>query len=371
MKFILTALITATIFVATSSESIARDQIRIVGSSTVYPFVTTVAEQFGRKTNFKTPIVESTGTGGGFKLFCSGKGPSYPDVVNASRRIKPNELLNCYKNEVLDLREIKFGYDGIVLANSISSYNYNLTVSELFLALARKVPSSHNPNQLVDNYYKTWNQINEALPNEKIEVYGPPPTSGTRDAFVELVMESGCWYLNAFKVAYPNIEDRKKACHLIREDGGFIESGENDNLIVQKLNTNKGALGIFGFSFLEENANIVQASQISSIAPTHDSIADGSYIISRPLFVYVKGDNVPEIPGIQEFVNELVSDDAVAPFGYLEERGLIPLPEGQLKEMQQKAISGSKLENLAEEENASIQQLKQDIQDLQPAAGIQ
>ncbi|PIR32095.1 MAG: phosphate ABC transporter substrate-binding protein [Alphaproteobacteria bacterium CG11_big_fil_rev_8_21_14_0_20_44_7] len=364
-KFLLSILLVATI----SLPAYARDQIRVVGSSTVYPFVTTVAEQYGRKTGFNTPIVESTGTGGGFKLFCSGKGLSYPDIANASRRIKPNELLDCYKNNVLDIKEIKFGFDGIVLANSVESPSFDLTVSDIFLALARKIPSRKNPNKLVDNYYKSWDEINPSFPKQKISVYGPPPTSGTRDAFVELVMEAGCWHLDAYKNLYENFNERKKACHMIREDGVYVEAGENDNLIVQKLKANPQSLGIFGFSFLEENANFVQGSAISSVKPTHDSIASGQYIISRPLFVYIKGENIGLVPGIEEFIKELVSDEAIAPYGYLEERGLIPLPDAELKKMQKDAVAGKKLENLVEEEKAEFEQIKQNAVNLAPASG--
>lgn len=352
-----------------ASEAQAREQIRIVGSSTVYPFVTKVAEQFGRKTKFRTPIVESTGTGGGFKLFCAAVDIQSPDVANASRRIKPNELLNCYKNNVLDITEIKLGYDGIVIANSVQANQYDITISELFLALARKVPAKTDATKLVDNYYTTWDEINPNLPKAKIEVYGPPPTSGTRDAFVELVMEGGCWHLEAFKKGYSNIKDRKKACHLIREDGAYIESGENDNLIVQKLNTNPNALGIFGFSFLEENKNIVQGSKISGVTPTHDSISDGAYIISRPLFVYIKKEHYEMVPGMKEFVTELVSDNAIAPFGYLEEKGLIPLPEAELRAMQADALSAKKLENLAEEDEAARIEIEGQLPLIAPAAG--
>lgn len=237
----------------------------------------------------------------------------------------------------------------------------------MFLALAGKVPSKEDPSVLVDNYYQTWNEIDPKFPKNKIRVYGPPATSGTRDAFVELVMEAGCWHLDAYKKAYSDFGVRKKACHEIREDGAYIEAGENDNLIVQKLNSNPDSLGIFGFSFLEENANLVQGSKISGIAPTHDSIADGSYVISRPLYVYVKRSHIGIIPGIKEFMAELVSSDAIAPFGYLEEKGLIPLPEEALKQIQQEVNQGKKLENLAEEEE---QVLIEAISKIETAAGV-
>jgi len=344
---IFSILLTALVVIAPSKAS-ARDQITAVGSSTVYPFVTVVAEQFGNKTKFKTPVVESTGTGGGLKLFCAGVDEKTPDIANASRRITPDELLSCYKNKVTDISEIKIGFDGIIVANAAKAFAFDLKPAELFLALAAKVPSKTSPKDLVDNYYKTWNEINPAFPKQEIKVYGPPPTSGTRDAFAELVLEPGCWDLEAYKVNYADNDKRKAACHLIREDGVYIEAGENDNLIVQKLNANPDALGVFGYSFLEENKNIVQGSKISGIAPTHDTIADGSYVISRPLYVYVKRAHIGSVPGIEEFLKELVSSDAIAAFGYLEEKGLIPLPDAELAKVQADVNSGKKLENLAE-----------------------
>jgi phosphate transport system substrate-binding protein len=327
----------------------AADQIRVVGSSTVYPFITSVAEKFGKGGKFKTPIVESTGTGGGFKLFCSGAGTDTPTATNASRRIKPDELLNCRKNNVGDVSEVKIGYDGIIIANSVAAKPFAFTLQDIALALGKKVPDPKNPKKLIDNPYKTWNQINKAFPNQKIEVYGPPPTSGTRDSFAEMVMEGGCHKWEAMKAAYADENDRKKACKAIREDGVFIESGENDNLIVQKLKANKNALGVFGYSFLAENKSVVQGSKIDGVAPSHDTIANGTYKVSRPLYVYVKRAHIGKIPGIKEFVTELVSDKAAGNFGYLAGRGLIAMPDAELKGMQKDVKEGKLLNNLAEE----------------------
>jgi phosphate transport system substrate-binding protein len=366
LKLSLFAFLTFALCSIVTADAGAREQIRVVGSSTVYPFVTVVAEQFGRKTKFKTPVVEATGTGGGLKLFCSEVDLSTPDAVNASRRITPAELLDCYKNGVNEIAEIKIGYDGIIIANSVKSYGYDFTLAEIFMALAAKVPSKTEPSNLVPNFYKTWDEINPKFPKKEIRVYGPPATSGTRDAFVELVMEAGCWHKDAYIKAYPDYNLRKKACHEIREDGAYIEAGENDNLIVQKLNSNPDSLGIFGYSFLEENANLVRGSKVSGIAPVHDTIADGSYVISRPLFVYFKLQHIGEIEGIEEFMKELVSSDAIAPFGYLEEKGLIPLPEANLKQIQMDVNQGKKLENLAEEEE---QVLIDAISNIETAAG--
>lgn len=312
------------IFVAAviSTAASARDQIRSVGSSTVYPFITVVAEEFGRKGNFKTPVVESTGTGGGFKLFCSGVGKSYPDLINASRAIKESEVKLCAENGIKDILEIKLGYDGIVLANSFGSHQYNISKEQIFQAVARKVPSN---GKLIDNPNRRWSDIDPKLPNKRIEVYGPPPTSGTRDAFVELVLQKSCINNEVFKAEFPDKKKRKHECHLIREDGIFIEAGENDNLIVQKLNANPDALGLFGYSFLDQNKSIVQASFIDGVLPNFDTIADGSYIISRPLFVYLKGEHLDIVSGLKDFAYELVSEEVAGEEGYLSFKGLIPL----------------------------------------------
>ncbi len=301
-----------------------RDQIKIVGSSTVYPFATTVAENFGRTTSFKTPIVESTGSGGGLKLFCSGLGENHPDITNASRRIKASEVERCAENGINDIVEVKVGYDGIVLANSRKADRMELSLRDVFLALAKDVPDGKGG--LKPNDYKTWKDVNPALKDARIEVMGPPPTSGTRDAFVELAMEGGCktfdWIKalkNSDKTAY------KSLCHTIREDDAFIEAGENDNLIVQKLNANPNALGIFGFSFLDQNAESVQGSIIDDTVPTFENIADGSYPVSRSLYFYVKKDNIGKVPGIKEYLTEFMSARASGDDGYLAEKGLIPM----------------------------------------------
>ena len=308
----------------------ARDYIAIVGSSTVYPFTTTVAEQFGKGGKFKTPKVESTGTGGGFKLFCSGVGVQYPDISNASRAIKASEVETCARNGVKDIVEVKVGYDGIVLANSKKSSLFKVSRREVFLALAKNVPDPANPTALVANPYKTWNQINKALPADKIEVLGPPPTSGTRDAFVELVMEEGCQTFSWIKTLKGVDEGRfKRVCDSIREDGGYVEAGENDNLIVQKLEANPKALGIFGYSFLEENVSKIEGSFVDGVEPNFDNIASGKYPVSRPLFIYVKKAHLGVIPGLKEFVAEYVSDRSMGSEGYLSDKGLIPLSPGE------------------------------------------
>lgn len=303
----------------------ARDYISVVGSSTVYPFTTTVAEQFGRASKFKTPKVESTGTGGGLKLFCNGVGVQHPDMVNASRRIKASEVAACTKNGVKEIVEIKVGYDGIVLARRKSSPQMKLTRADLFMALAKQIPNPKQPGKLITNPNKTWNQVNATLPKSPIEVLGPPPTSGTRDALAELVLESGCSTVPWIKALKDSDENRfKSICHTVREDGVYIDAGENDNLIVQKLEANPNAVGIFGYSFLEENSDRLRGSFLEGVAPDFDAIAEGKYPAARALYVYVKKAHVGVIPGLKQFIAEYVSEKAVGPEGYLSDKGLIP-----------------------------------------------
>jgi phosphate transport system substrate-binding protein len=299
-----------------------------VGSSTVYPFATVVVEQFGKTTKYKTPKVESTGSGGGLKLFCAGVGVEHPDITNASRRIKKSEYEKCQKNGVKDIVEVKIGYDGIAVANSKKAKQVDLSLRDIYLALAKEVPDPKGDEKLVANPYKTWKDVNSKLPATKIEVLGPPPTSGTRDAFAELAMEGGCKTFKWIKAMKKKDKKAyKKVCHTVREDGAYIEAGENDNLIVQKLDTNADAFGIFGFSFLDQNRDKVQGSSINGIQPKFDTIADGSYPVSRPLFFYVKKAHVGVIPGIKEYLAEFTSSKAWGDDGYLSDRGLIPMPK--------------------------------------------
>jgi len=308
-----------------------RDYVYIVGSSTVYPFATVVAERFGRGSEFKTPKVESTGSGGGLKLFCDGIGTDYPDIANSSRAIKASEVAACASNGVAEVIEVKIGYDGIVVANSVKGVDVALTRRDLFLALAKVVPGTTD-GELVENPYETWNEVNPKLPEQRIEVLGPPPTSGTRDAFVELAMEGGCKTIPWIAALSKEDGDRFKAvCHTIREDGKFIEAGENDNLIVQKLEANPSAFGIFGFSFLDQNAEKVKGANIDGTEPTFDAIAEGSYPISRPLYFYVKKAHVDVIPGLRGFLGEFTSERAWGEDGYLSDRGLIPMPVAERK----------------------------------------
>jgi phosphate transport system substrate-binding protein len=329
------SLVLAATGLALAAPAQARDQIRIVGSSTVFPFSTAVAEQFGRTTSFKTPVVESTGSGGGIKLFCAGVGVQDPDITNASRRIKASEVAQCAQNGVNQIVEVRIGFDGIVIANAKSAKHYDLTLEQVFRALAKQVPVD---GKLAPNPNRTWSDVDPALPAVKIEVLGPPPTSGTRDAFVELAMEGGA-------KAIPMLADLQKkdekafqaVAHAIREDGAYVEAGENDNLIVQKLQANPDALGVFGFSFLDQNADRIQGSTIGGVEPTFENIADGSYPISRSLYFYVKKAHVGVVPGITEYVAEFTSEKAVGDDGYLADKGLIPLPAAERAKVREAA----------------------------------
>jgi len=330
-----------------SSQAMARDYISIVGSSTVYPFATVVAERFGKITDFKTPKIESTGSGGGLKLFCGGIGVDTPDITNSSRRIKSSELEMCKANGVTDVVEVLIGYDGIAIANSVAADQFNLTKKDLFLALAAEVPNPDGSESLVANPYKTWNDINAELPAKSIEVMGPPPTSGTRDAFVELAMEGGCSEFGFIKDMKKSDKDEyKRVCHTMREDGAFVEAGENDNLIVQKLEANPDALGIFGFSFLEQNSDKVQSSVVGGFEATFDSIADGDYGISRPLYFYVKAQHAGTVPGIEEYLAEFTNEAAWGEDGYLADKGMIPLDDDLRSEVGSAAKSLQALESL-------------------------
>jgi len=340
-------LCTALTLIGTASSSAAdaqagRDYISVVGSSTVYPFAIVVAEQFGRKNrNFKTPKIEPLGTGGGIKAFCGGVGVQFPDIANASRRITAAEVADCNKNGVTQIAEVKIGYDGIVLANAKTSPHYQVSLRDVYLALAKEIPDPSGAQKLVPNTHTKWSDVNPALPNDEISVLGPPTTSGTRDAFNELVMEGGCKTF-AWVAALPRAE-YLEACHMLRDDGHYIDTGENDNLIVQKLTASPRQLGIFGYSFLEQNEDKVQGAHVNGVAPDFDSIAEGKYPVSRPLYFYVKKQHVGSVPGIREYVTEFMSDAAVGENGYLADRGLIPLSDDERKSEQAEAKSLAEL----------------------------
>ncbi|MDP6352718.1 MAG: substrate-binding domain-containing protein [Alphaproteobacteria bacterium] len=322
----LAAAVAVAVMIAGAAE--ARDQIRIVGSSTVFPFATAVAERFGRGTPFKTPVVESTGSGSGLKLFCAGLGVPHPDITNASRRIKRSEVERCRDNGVGEITEVKIGYDGIVIANARTEVRIALTLRQLFLVLAKDVPADEDGAELIPNPYKTWKDVDAALPDKAIEVLGPPPTSGTRDAFVERAMEKGCKTFPAIKAMRRTDRISYQAiCHAIREDGAFVEAGENDVLIVQKLIANPNAYGIFGFSFLDQNLDKIQGNLVNGILPEFETISEGSYPISRSMYFYIKNAHADVIPGVADYVAEFTSEKAWGPDGYLADKGLIPLSD--------------------------------------------
>ncbi|MAC13999.1 MAG: phosphate ABC transporter substrate-binding protein [Alcanivorax sp.] len=339
MKATLAGAAAALAMASVPGTAMARDTISIVGSSTVYPFATVVAERFGRTGN-STPKIESTGSGGGMKLFCQGVGTQHPDITNASRRMKKSEFELCQSNGVKDITEVKVGYDGIVIANSVKGEHIDLSLRDIFLALAKDVPNPDGSEELVANPYKTWKEVNPALPNTEIEVLGPPPTSGTRDAFNELAIEGGCKTFPWLKAIKSEDKSKYKAiCRSVREDGAYVEAGENDNLIVQKLEKNPAAYGVFGYSFLDQNRGVVQAANVDGVEPTFEAIGSGDYPVSRSLFFYVKKAHVGVVPGIEGYVKEFTSEKAWGDQGYLGEKGLIPLGDDLRKSMAKQARS--------------------------------
>ena len=303
-----------------SGQAIARDQISIVGSSTVYPFSTTVAEKFGQQAEFKTPVVESTGSGGGMKIFCKGIGMTLPDITNSSRAIKSSEKELCNSNGV-DPIEYLIGYDGIVFANNSIVDRGVFTKEDIFNAVSYNVMKN---GEWVKNPHKKWSDIRSELPDIKIDIMIPPPTSGTRDAFVELVMHSVC--KKVYKMPKKGNNGYKSMCTAVRDDAGYVvEMGENDNLLIEKLQNDERRFAVFGFSFLDQNSDRVQGSSIDGVIPSFDTIADGSYKVSRPLYFYVKKQHIGVIPGLEEYVELFMSEQMIGKDGTLAEQGLIPL----------------------------------------------
>lgn len=325
-----TAIAAAVMGFATAAQ--ARDQLRIVGSSTVYPFASYVAEEFGATTDYPTPVIESTGSGGGLRLFCNGVGDDTPDITNASRRIKVSEFERCEENGVTDITEAMVGYDGIAFAQSSANDAMPVTREQLFMALAAQVPVD---GELVDNPYTKWSEIDASLPDREIAVYGPPTTSGTRDAFEELVMEAASEDMDAYGgEAYTDI----------RSDGPYIDAGENDNLIVKRLSENTDAFGIFGYSFLEENGDTLIGSSIDGVAPTPEAIGSGEYPVSRSLFFYVKNQHADNVPAMNDYANLFMSEKMIGDIGYLKGIGLIPAPEEMRAERREQVANHKKLE---------------------------
>lgn len=314
----------------------ARDQVRIVGSSTVYPFSSAVAEELGATTKYPTPVVESTGSGGGMKLFCKGNDLNTPDITNASRRMKTSEFKLCQKNGVTDITEAIVGYDGIAFAHDKSNKQFGISKKALALAVAAEVPNKEG--KLIPNPYKKWSDIDPSFPQREIIIYGPPKSSGTRDAFEEMVMQKTFKkmpeYTSLYKKDPKKYKDYKKYSH-IRQDGVYVASGENDNIIVQKLNKNKNAFGIFGYSFLVENDDQIQGAQINGIEPTPENISSGKYPIARSLFFYIKNSHKKDVAAMDRYVKLFMSEDMIGPDGILSEIGLIPLPNKQRTEIRE------------------------------------
>jgi phosphate transport system substrate-binding protein len=328
--------------VALSTAASARDQIKVTGSSTVFPYSQAVSEEYSNKSGKPAPVVESVGTGGGFKAFCGGIGPDFADVTGASRAIKSSEMELCTKNGVTDITEAFIGYDGLSIAVARDNpTDWNLSEEHIFKALAAELPDGKGG--FVANPNKKWSEVDASLPDVPITVFGPPPTSGTRDAFVELTMHDGCSKL-------PGMADLKKSdekkwnevCSRMRQDGPFVEAGENDNLIVQRLGADHNAMGIFGYSYLYENLDNLKGVKVEGVEPSFETIADKSYPIARPLFFYVKNAHRNVIPGMNEFLAEYVSDEALAPGGYLTERGLTPLSDDLRKKVQAAVLEAQK-----------------------------
>jgi len=328
--------------VAMAAQAEARDQIRVVGSSTVFPYTQAASEEFSKSSGMKAPVVESTGTGGGMKIFCQGIGTQHADITGASRAMKKSEYDDCAKNGVTDISEALIGYDGLSFALSRKGVAMDISKGQLFLALAAEIVKD---GKVVANPYKKWSEIDKKLPDIAIQVFGPPPTSGTRDAWVELVMEEGCDELAGYKELAKDV--KKNVCSRMRQDGPFIEAGENDNLIVQRLESDPNAYGIFGYSFLYENQDKLVGAKVEGVEPSIDAIADGSYKISRPLFFYVKNAHRGVIPGLTDFVKEYVSDAALAPGGYLTDRGLVALSDKRRKEMQDALVNAKHMSRYA------------------------
>ncbi len=323
----------------------ARDQIKIVGSSTVYPFASSVAEELGATTKYPTPVVESTGSGGGMKLFCAGNGLNTPDITNASRRMKTKEFKMCQDNGVTDITESVIGYDGIAFAQSNSNAPFDISREHLALAVAKQVPSEDGKS-LIPNPYKKWSDIDSSLPNREIIIYGPPKSSGTRDAFEELVMQKVFKKMSVYTDLYKadkKANKKYKKYSVIRTDGAYVASGENDNLIVQKLNKNKDAFGVFGFSFLVENSDMLRGATINGVAPTPDTISSGDYPVSRSLFFYIKNSHAEEVPAMNKYVDLFMSEMMIGKDGILSEIGLISLPDAKRNSIRESVSKRSKL----------------------------
>ena len=329
-RFLKKSVLALALLVVGSGMAHARDQVKITGSSTVFPFSSYVAEELGATTKFPAPVVESTGSGGGHKLFGAGMGPNTPDIANSSRRMKDSEFEAAEKNGVVDITEAMIGYDGIAIAQNKDNEPMSITLEELAMAVAADVPVD---GKIVPNPYKTWNEINPNLPARKIVFYGPPTSSGTRDAFEEMVVEKVCGKIEGYEKGYKKI----------RQDSAYVPAGENDNLIVQKLSKDKDSFGIFGYSFLEENADTIQAAAIGGVTPDAETVASGKYPISRSLYFYIKNAHYDAIPGLKEYVELFMSEKMIGKDGLLKSIGLIPLPDDARTKVREDVMAKKKL----------------------------
>ena len=313
-----------------AAPAFARDQIRIVGSGTVYPFTTTVAEAFGKASGKKTPVVEANGSGPGIKMFCSGAGDDTADFVDASRAMKKSELEDCNKNGVKEVAQLTIGYDGLALANAKGGPAMSLTKQQIFMAMAKQVPDKDG--KLVDNPYKMWSDIDPALPKVKIVILSHPATSGTRSSIEDLILKPGATSLPSLKdLSEKDAKAFDAVFKTLRTDGGFVEAGENDNAIVQKLAADPNTFALFGYSNVSLNGGKVQAAKVEGEAPSVEGVQTGKYKLSRPLFVYVKKDHMAAMPDMAAFVAEYMSAKAIGSDGYLADKGLIPLPAAEFK----------------------------------------
>lgn len=329
-RFLNKAVLAMALLLVGTGMAHARDQVKISGSSTVFPFSSYVAEELGATTKFAAPVVESTGSGGGQKLFGAGIGANTPDIANSSRRMKDSEFEAAEKNGVTDITEAKIGYDGIAIAQNKANPHFDITLEELTMAIAADVPVD---GKIVPNPYKMWNEINPNLPARKIIFYGPPSSSGTRDAFEEMVVEKVCGKIEGYEKGYKKI----------RQDNAYVPAGENDNLIVQKLANDKDAFGIFGFSFLSENPDSLQGTAINGVDPTPEAIAEGKYPISRSLYFYIKNAHYDVIPGLKEYVELFMSEKMIGTDGLLKTIGLVPMPDAMRAEARQNVLDRKKL----------------------------
>lgn len=329
-KKLLSLFLSAAVFLLLSLPALThaeRASLSIVGSSTVYPFATAVAERFSHLSSLRTPRIEATGSGGGFKLFCRGIGFATPDIVTASRPVTTSEISLCRKNGVEAIVEVKIGYDGIVMANSRTAPSFHFQLRDLYLAMAERVPDPEQGKTLVPNFYSHWSQLDHALPTLSIRVYGPPPTSGTRDAFLELMLERGARQLSFFQDDGYDTQEFKRLTNALREDGRYIDIGENDNAIIRRLENTPESFGLFGYSFFDQNRTLLHAASLDGREPSVATIQDGSYPGSRSLYLYVKKAHVGRIPGIRRYLKEFTSERAWGPTGYLARKGLVPLSQ--------------------------------------------